>query len=271
MNLQRYYRGKLALVVGASEGIGRAVAEALAAQQCNLILAARRLEPLEEARAAIAAGTTRETTVAVEPFDVADWNATRDAVDRVRTAHGVPDIVVNCAGFAHPGWLDGLDVALLEGMLRVNCLGTMHVCKAVLPGMVERGSGAIVNTSSLGGLIGLFGYTGYCASKYAVAGFSEALRREVAPFGVTVSLLCPPNTRTPGLERENRVKPPEVLAQEEKVQPIDAEVVARAVLRDVPRGRAVIIPTLDGRMAWYLARFAPWILDVILARPAQRK
>ena len=115
--------------------------------------------------------------------------------------------------------------------------------------------------------MGLFGYTGYCASKYAVVGFSEALRREVRPFGLKVCLLCPPNTDTPGLARENLTKPPEVLAQEENVKTVSPEFVAKKLLQALPRGKNLVIPTFDGWLAYYLSRYAPFILEQFIKRP----
>lgn len=267
MKQHRFYAGKLALVVGASEGIGQAIAAGLASLGCHVVLSARRQEPLEAALQDLRGRTGPQTRLAIESFDVSIWESTRLAVERIIATHGLPDLVINCAGFAHPGWLEEIELEPMEQMMRVNYFGTMHVCKAFLPHFVKRGSGYFVNTSSLGGVIGLFGYTGYCASKFAVAGFSEALRREVAPYGIFVTLLCPPNTRTPGLERENLVKPPEVLAQEETIATVSPEFVARRLLQELPRRRAMVIPTLDGTVVSMASRWFPWLVDRVLARP----
>src|SRR6185437_4120522 len=125
----------------------------------------------------------------------------------------------------------------------------------------------IINTSSLAGFMGLFGYTGYCASKYAVVGFSQALLSELKPYGIAVSVLCPPNTKTPGLERENQFKPPEVLKMEEKAKVVTAEEVSQTLMKSLPKRKFWIIPTFDGSLALYLSRFAPKILDQFTKRP----
>lgn len=261
-----FYRHRLALVVGGSQGIGRAIAEALVARDCHVVLGARRSDVLEATRQALAdhAPGIRVTT---RSMDVADPIDVRQAVDRVIAEVGAPDFLFNCAGLARPGWFHDTSDQAFDEMMRVNYLGTVHVCRAVMPHLLARGSGFVVNTASLGGLFGLYGYTGYCGSKFAVVGFTEALRRELAGSGVVVSLLCPPNTRTPGLIRENQEKPAEVLAQEEKVRAVEPYLVARRLLDALPRRQAVIIPTLDGRVAWWLSRWAPWVLDLLLARP----
>lgn len=254
-----FYSDRLALVVGGSEGIGRAIAGELTARGCRVVLGARRLDALETARSEVSAA-------GVAVMDVSDWPSTRAAIDETVRRHGAPDFVVNCAGLAHPGWLTESTVEQIDEMMRTNFMGTAHVSKAVLPHLIERRAGIIVNTSSLGGLFGLYGYSGYCGSKFAVVGFSEALRREVAPYGIGVTILCPPNTRTPGLERENRQKPAEVRAQEEKVAVLDPASVARYLLDVLPRRPNVVIPSWDGRLAWRLSRWAPWLLDRLLRR-----
>jgi 3-dehydrosphinganine reductase len=200
-------------------------------------------------------------------LDITQQEAAAQVLSEFCAHSGAPDLVFNCAGLAHPGYLDEQSADKLREMMEVNYFGTMTVCRTLLPHFKERGSGVFVNTSSLGGLMGLFGYTGYCASKYAVVGFSEALRREVKPFHLQVTLLCPPNTKTPGLARENLTKPAEVLAQEKNVREVEPEFVADKLLKALPRNPSLVIPTLDGWLAYYLSRFAPSILDRFLRRP----
>lgn len=254
-----YFGGKQAWVVGGTQGIGLALAEQLRALGAEVTLLARNQASLEAQGQRLGAQWLA--------LDVADGPATlRTLEDRVEH-HGPPDFLFNCAGLALPGYLEDLSLEDITTMNQVNYLGTVHTCKAVLPAMLARGRGHILNTSSLGGLMGLFGYTAYCASKYAVIGFSEALRREVADGGLRVSVLCPPNTRTPGLEQENLRKPPEVLAQEEQVSVLEPGQVASYTLRQMPRNPTLIIPSMDGRWAHRLARFAPAILHLFLRRP----
>lgn len=257
--MNSYYRDKLAWVFGGSQGIGLAIGEELVKQGCRVRLWARRAELLETEAARIRADWTS--------LDVSDYAATESAIQAALQSDGAPQFVFNCAGLALPGYLLDISAADLATMNQVNYLGTAYVCKAVLPALVKQGAGHIVNVSSLGGVMGLFGYTGYCGSKYAVMGFSEALRREVSSYGIRVSALCPPNTRTPGLDQENLRKPPEVLAQEEKVQVLEAAQVARYLLKALPSNPFTVIPSFDGRLAHLLSRWAPGILNLFLKRP----
>ncbi len=113
--------------------------------------------------------------------------------------HGPIDLLVNSAGAALPGYFDDLTIEDFSQQLEINYLGTVRVIKAVLPSMKARGKGWIANVSSLAGVKGVFGYTAYCGSKFAVTGFSERFRSELYRYGIGVSVLCPPDTRTPGL------------------------------------------------------------------------
>jgi 3-dehydrosphinganine reductase len=150
--------------------------------------------------------------------------------------------------------------------METNYLGTVHVCHVLVPHLVEAGRGTIVTTSSMAGLTGVFGYAGYSASKFAVVGFSEALRRELRPHGVHVATLCPPNTRTPGFDEENRTKPPEVLVAEEKIRTLEPEQVADYLLKVLPRRPNLVIPALDGRLGHSVIRHFPRLADRMLRR-----
>jgi 3-dehydrosphinganine reductase len=257
--LSAHYRDKLAWVFGGSQGIGLAIGEELVKQGCRVRLWARRTELLEKEAGRIGSDWTS--------LDVSDYTATETAIEAALKSDGTPQFVFNCAGLALPGYLLDLSAEDIATMNQVNYLGTAYVCKAVLPALVKQRGGHIINVSSLGGVMGLFGYTGYCGSKYAVMGFSEALRREVSGYGIRVSALCPPNTRTPGLDQENLRKPPEVLAQEEKVQVLEAAQVAKYLLKALPSNPFTVIPSFDGRLAHLLSRWAPGILNLFLKRP----
>ena len=256
------YQGKTVWIVGGSQGIGLALAEQLSKEGAHLTLLARSPQRLADEAERLRCRHQR--------LDVGVAEQVEHVLGGLLREQGPPDFFCNTAGLALPGYLETLSLDDLEVMNRVNYLGTAYCCRLVAPAMVARGRGQMLNTSSLAGLFGLYGYTGYCASKFAVVGFCEALRREIQGSGVGVSCLCPPNTRTPGLEQENLRKPPEVLAQEEKVQVLEPEAVARYTLARLPANPRWIIPSLDGRLAHQLARWAPWALDWILRRPRAR-
>ena len=199
--------GKCAIVTGGSSGIGKAIAKLLARRGANVFLIARREEPLKAAVAEM----EKETGGDARKFgcfqaDVADRAAVEKAIKAAEERCGPAAVLVNCAGVTNPGYVEELPVSGMETEIKVNYLGAVYTIKRVLDGMMKRREGWILNTSSLAGLKGIYGYTGYCGSKFAIIGFSEALRSELRPYGIAVSVLCPPDVDTPMFEEENKAK-----------------------------------------------------------------
>jgi 3-dehydrosphinganine reductase len=268
---QAAWHHKVAIVTGGSSGIGLAVARRLAAQGAHVWIIARRQDMLEAAQAQIqAACPDRDQCCGAISADLTDPSQAANAVYRVIEATAVPDLLINSAGVAHPGYVQDLELDIFHWMMEVNYFGTVNMVKAVLPAMILRHSGHIVNVSSVAGLIGVFGYTAYGASKFAVTGFTEALRAEARPYGVRVSIVFPPDTDTPQLAYENQFKPPETKALAGAVKAMSADQVAEATLRQAARGRYAIFASPD---SWLLSAAWRWlgsltypIVDWIIAR-----
>jgi short-subunit dehydrogenase len=129
--------------------------------------------------------------------------------------------------------------------------------------MKEHG-GYIVNVSSIAGFIGLFGYTDYSASKFAIIGFSEALRSELKRYGITVSVLCPPDTDTPGFHEENKTKPEETKAISGSAKLMQPDEVARALLSGMRKEARHIIPSFDGKLIFLLKRLLPGLVEFVM-------
>ena len=157
-------------------------------------------------------------------------------------ALGPVDIVVCSAGQARPGYLQELDADLFRSMMDVNYFGTVNVVREVVPAMIERRGGSVVGVSSAAGLVGVFGYTAYAPTKFAVRGFLESLRGELLPYGIHVGCSFPPDTDTPQLADENRYKPKETKEISGTIKPLSAERVRRASSR-IEKERFVIIRT----------------------------
>lgn len=169
--------GKVALVTGASSGIGSATAQALAAEGAKLVLAARREDRLK----AIADDITQTGgEVLVLPVDMSDEQATLELINQAHARWGRLDILINSAGVADVASVETADVSSWRRMFEVNTLGLMIASKAVIPLMKVQGGGHIVNISSIAGLFTGSGLSGYCASKFAIEAFSSALRLEVS-------------------------------------------------------------------------------------------
>jgi 3-dehydrosphinganine reductase len=268
--------GNVALVTGGSSGIGKAIAGALAKRGMDVWLVAQRKELLESARMEVEINRQNPSqTIATVSADVSNLEQVQMAVEKVSEKSGPPDLLVNSAGVAHPGYVQDLDISIFNWMMEVNYFGTVYMTKEVLRWMMKRGSGYIVNISSMVGIISIIGYTAYGASKFAIKGFSDALRQEMKLNGIGVSLVLPSDTDTPQLEYENQIKPPETKALGSMTGSMTADEVAKVTLSGIERGRYMIIPGLEGKIYYHLNGLLGLginpILDYLIADAVKKK
>ncbi|SFF85044.1 3-ketoacyl-ACP reductase [Pontibacter chinhatensis] len=186
-------KGKNALVTGAGKGIGRAIAIALAAEGVNVALMARTTAQLEQVAEEVKA---KGVKAAVVTADVTDINAVNKAVEEARAQLGAIDILINNAGVGAFGKFLELEPEKWERIIKVNLLGPYYVTRAVLPEMIERQTGDIVNISSTAGQKGAPVTSAYSASKFGLIGMSESLMQEVRKHNIRVSTLTPSTVAT---------------------------------------------------------------------------
>ncbi|MDR5760026.1 3-oxoacyl-ACP reductase FabG [Caballeronia sp. LZ035] len=184
--------GRHAVITGGGSGIGAACAEALAHAGARITLMGRDLARLEAQRDAMRA----YADIVCVPADVTDEAAVADAFARAVERHGPVEVLVNNAGHAQAAPFAQTDIALWQRMLDVNLTGVFLCTRAVLPSMLERGFGRIVNVASTAGQTGYAYVAAYCAAKHGVIGLTRALAAEVATKGVTVNAVCPGYTET---------------------------------------------------------------------------
>jgi len=268
--------GKIALVTGGSSGIGKAIACGLAERGLHVWLLAQRQEILDSARMEVETHRQHpDQTINVISADVSNLDQVRLAVRQIADQSGPPDLLVNSAGVTHPGYVQDLDINIFNWMMAVNYFGTVHVSKEILPAMIARGSGYIVNISSGAGVFSVIGYSAYGPSKFAVRGFSDALRQEMRLYGIGVSLILPSDTDTPQLEYENQFKPPETKALGNIFGSMVASDVARLILKGIARGQYLIIPAFEGRVFYHLNGLLGMglnpIIDQIIAGVRKKK
>ena len=260
------YQGRTVYVVGGSQGVGLACARGFAAQGARLVLFARGAERLEAARREVA---ERGPGAFSHVLDATDAGAVARVMGEAVAESGAPDVLLNCVGGARPAVFEEIDASRLKQTLDWNLLACWHPVRALLPHLKQR-RGIIVNTASVAGRIGVFGYTDYCAAKFAVVGFSEALRSEMKPHGVRVCVLCPPDTDTPGFAEEEKSKPPETRAVSGTGSLLSSEAVAQALLAGLVRQDFLIVPGRAARWALRARRFVPgwvdWFTDRAVAR-----
>ena len=244
---------QLAMITGGSSGIGLAIAKQLVSEGTSVCLLARNEDKLEAARVELSQLKIDENqAIDILICDVTDYVCLKSKLTTFVAEHGQPDLVVNSAGVTYPGYFQELDVETFHWLMNINYYGTVHVLKILVPGMIERGSGTILNISSQAGFAGVFGYSGYSASKYAVRGFSDVIRSELKPLGIQVSVAFPPDTETPQLAFEEPLKPYETrfIAGATKIQSADA--VAGDILRALNKGKYIIIPGFDGKLVYHV-------------------
>jgi short-subunit dehydrogenase len=219
------WNGSVAVVTGASRGIGRAVARAAAARGAQVGLISRSQDELD----AVLKEIDGRGTVATA--DVADRAQSERALASIESALGPIDILVNNAGIGAYGAFEDADVDLFEKLMRVNYLGTIYPMKAVLPGMLARRRGHIVNVASIAGRIGAPFEAAYSASKFAVAGLSEAVAIEVGTRGVGVSVVNPGPVDTDFFDARG------VPYARKTPKPVSAERVANDVIAAVEKNK----------------------------------
>ncbi|MGB9897315.1 SDR family oxidoreductase [Thermanaerothrix sp.] len=247
------FNGRLALITGGSSGIGLALAHRLLAEGARVALLARDGQKLDQARARLLASFP-QGEVSLWRADVANAPQVTTVLQTLLEQLGAPDLLVNSAGVARPGRFEDLPLDVFDQMIAVNYLGTVYVTKALVPAMLERGSGHIVNISSVAGFLNIYGYTAYGASKFAVRGFSDALRMELKPRGIGVSLVFPPDTDTPQLAYENQFKPEVTRALAGSAGVLSPDVVAQEILRGIRRGAYIILPGFETKVIYLLSR-----------------
>ena len=253
-------KGKVVLITGASSGFGMDAARLFAAEGCSVVLAARRIDRLQEQAAQIQAQGGEAFAV---PVDVANREEIEIMVETVLDLYGQLDILFNNAGFGRLAWHENMSSERdIETQLDVNLHGVIQVTHAVLPNMLKRRSGHIINMASVAGWIAPPTYTIYSASKFGVRGFTDALRREVQPFGVDVSGIYPGPAQTEfGQHTGNH--PMKKSALRRYFRSMTSEEVAERVveLARSPR-RAVIMPWYYHIAIW-ADWYMPWLVDWI--------
>ncbi len=265
--MQGAFAGKRVFLTGGSSGIGRAAALQLARAGASVCVAARRAEPLARVVTELRECACRDGQVfSSVALDISDRQAVYGAAPRVLEALGGLDVLINNAGVTHVGYLDETDDEVFERVLQINYLGAVWVTRAFLGHFRGARSGTIAFVSSFLGLMPVFGYAAYTASKHALTGFAECLRQELLIDGVRVCVVFPGDAKTPMLDAELPARPPETTKLAELVPPISAELVARELLTSVAQGRERAFPGFWNRASLWAARRFPRITRRVVDR-----
>jgi len=250
-------KNKVVIITGASSGIGKALAYEFASKGAKLVLAARRIELLQELKQEIT-----NTEVVIHPTDVSCEDDCKSLIEKAISAFGQIDILINNAGISMRAIFEDVELDVLHKLMDVNFWGTVYCSKYALPHLLKT-KGSLVGIISIAGFVGLPGRTGYAASKFAIRGFLDTVRIENLRNGLHVLVAAPGFTasdvRKSALTAHGNNQG-ETPRNEEKM--MSAEVCAQHIVKAIEkRKRQLILTFLEGKMTVFLGKFCPKILD----------
>jgi len=260
------FEDKIAIVCGGSKGIGKETAKEIALLGGSVCLVARHREPLE-ATAREIEEIKRGDSQFVDTIvcDTTDAERLKPLLTEFVDHRGVPDYLINCVGHARPQYVQELTLEDFRERMEVNFYGQLVPILLLLPYFLEARRGHIANVSSMMGYFGIMGYAAYAPTKFALAGLTEVLRHELKPYNISCSVLYPPDTDTPGFQKENESKPPECAIISGSVKLLSAQKVAEVFVDGILKKQVAIMPGEAG-LVWRLNRYFPWLVRWVTDR-----
>lgn len=238
------------VVTGGSSGIGKCIAIECFKQGAFITLVARDESKLLQAKKEIEkyAINDKQVVLCISVDVSKEYRQVENVIKQAQEKLGPVDMLVNCAGMAIAGRFEEIEIGQFTRLMEVNYLGSVYASRAVISTMKERRLGRIVFVSSQAGQLGLFGYTAYSPTKFALRGLAEALQMEVKPYNVYVTVAYPPDTDTPGFAEENKSKPLETRLISESSSLCQPDQVAKVIVRDAIQGNFNSSVGSDGYM-----------------------
>lgn len=268
-NQKLHLQNKVVVITGASSGIGEACAYAFAKQGCKLVLAARNIDKLEKVKQHCLSLHAETLLVKCDVSVEADCkNLITQSIEKFQTIH----VLINNAGISMRALFADLDLGVLKQVMDINFWGTVYCSKYAMPYLLKE-KGSVLGVSSIAGIKGLPGRTGYSASKFAMNGFMEALRIENLKTGLHVGVICPgytaSNIRNAALNKDAKQQA-ESPFDESKLMP--AETVADYMVKMVEKRQNNLILTTQGKLTQWLNKFFPnWVDSLVYKTVAKEK
>ena len=257
------FKNQVILITGASSGIGKEAAIEFAKLGANIVLVARKKDKLEQTANEL---KKFDTIILVCQCDVSKRDQVKEMSKIVLEKFGSIDILVNNAGFAIYGSVSDLTIDEIESQMETNYFGMIYCTKNFLPSMLKNKSGHIVNVASVAASFGLPGIASYCASKFAMLGFSEGLKHELKGTGVGITVVSPIMVRTNFFEHPSFEKMP-------KFSPISlsSKTVAKTILKAANSPRLeIIVPSVVRGAVWIKNTF-PYFINPVLGKSFKKQ
>ena len=257
------FKDKVVLITGASSGIGRQTAIEFAKLGANIVLVARRKNKLEQVETEL---KKFHTSTLICQCDVSKKDQIEQMSKTVLEKFGQLDILVNNAGFAIYGSVSDLSIDDIESQMKTNYFGMIYCIKNFLPSMLKKNSGHIVNVASVAASFGLPGIASYCASKFAMLGFSEGLKHELKDTGVGITVVSPIMVRTDFFDHPSFEKMPQYSPTS-----LSSKTVAKAILKAANSPRLeIIVPSFVRGAVWFKNTF-PYLINPILGKSFKKQ
>jgi 3-dehydrosphinganine reductase len=251
------FQKKLAIFCGGSKGIGKETAKLFVQMGGSVCLIARNEDILKLSKAECTKlANLEDQFVETISCDTSDMDKLKPLLDDFISRHYIPDFLINTIGYAIPKNFETYVLDDFRKNMDVNYFGTLIPILILLPHFLKAQKGHIVNTSSIAGFLGIFGYGTYSPTKFAIAGLTEVLRNEFKPQNIHCSLLFPPDTDTDAYKRENLTRPPECEAVSSTGKIMQPQKVAEALIKGILKKKFNITPG-GSRFVWNVKRLVP--------------
>ncbi len=259
------FKDKIAFLIGASTGMGKAIAKDFVNLGGSVLIIARRKEILEEATEEIQQIKSDDSQFVIsKSCDATDMEMLRPILEDSITNYGVPDYLFNLVGRAIPGYIEEYTLDDFKNNMNLNYYGQLVPTLILTPEFMKEKRGHIIFFSSLLGFMGMMGYGAYVPTKFAIVGLAESLRNELKPHNIKISIVYPPDTNTPGLTTENEGKPPECAMMSETGGLLEPEEVSEYVINKLLKNKFHISPG-NAKPIRYVHRIFPqlvrWFMD----------
>jgi len=258
------FKNKVVVITGASSGIGEAAAKQFAKKGANIVLVARRKDRLEEVEKKLSKYSIK---ILVQVCDVSDKEQVKQMSEKVIDVFSRIDILVNNAGFVIYGKVEELSIEDIESQMQTNYFGMINCTKYFLPHFLKQNSGHMVNVASVGGSFGVPGIASYCATKFAMLGFSEGLHHELHGTNVGITVVSPIMVRTSLFDHpsfKNFTKHATGIS-------LSSETVANAIIKAANSSRLEIVVPSVVRIGIWLKQTFPFLINPIIGNAFRKQ